>query len=741
MNQKHISFPIWYYLLPLLIGIITVLVYMPSWHYAFQFDDILNIKKHFNLRHYTLFDLFFSGSRWISYWLNSIHFSIGRLDPFSYRVGNIIIHVINGMFVFLVLFYALSRIKKNNFFKRHDFSLALMTSMLFLLHPVQTQTVSYVIQGELEGLATLSSLAALYLFLLYANARTYGVRSIFILGMYLVAFLSCGTKEITIVLPFLLILMDWFFVAQGSWSQLKDRMWLHVSIFALIFGSYLYLLKPTFFYDLFGLKMAVKNNIGNVVTQSAVSKITPGYFFISQFKVIVHYLWIFLWPFSISVEYDWKLSEHIFALDCLAPLTLLLLLVVYIVYRLKKDAIQPLCFGALWFIICVAPRSSFMPSPELVADYKTYLASIGWLFIIAAIAIKLIEYGANHFKYPAKTYVYIPSLGALLLAVPLGYCTMQRNVVWRSELDFWGNIIQNAPGKARAYNNYGVALAQDHNKLVEAIPYFQKAIALDQHYSDPCNNLAVIYARTNDNAAAIEVLKKSLRINPHYPEGYNNLASILLDIKEYDQAKKALEQALKYRPHYGKALFNLGRVYAAQEDHETAWQYYKKCCMQADMDDESGFNVYAHTSFQLKKYDDAIYAYKKVLEFNPTNYPALFRLGNAYFHTNNFSDALHWYHKAAQQQPQDASILYNIAETYAKLGNVEKAATYYEKIQHEKMRLPHVPLRLAECYRMLGKQDQAQDILVAMQKDTRLPDAVKSAALVMLKELHDNHCV
>lgn len=734
MNQKQtpILHSVYYYIPPVILGIITTLVYMPSWHYAFQFDDVANIQKHFNLRHYTFFDLFFTGSRWISYWLNAVHYSIGKLDPFSYRVGNIIIHVTNGMLVFLIIFYALSRIKKATFFKQYCFSLALMTSALFLLHPVQTQTVSYVIQGELEGMATLFSLATIFMFLLYTNANTNISRSILVFCMYLTAFLSCGTKEITIVLPFLLALIDWCFVAQGSWIQFKQRAWLHLSIFSLIFTAYMYLLKPKFFYELFGLKMAVKNNKGNILTHHATSMITPGHFFISQFKVVLHYLWIFIWPFAISVEYDWKLSDSLFAIDCIVPLSILICISIYLFRWFKKDSIHPLCFGALWFIACIAPRSSFMPSAELLADYKTYLASVGWLFIIATAMIKAFEYSIKNIKHSPKIRLQIQTAFVLLLAMPLGYCTIQRNIVWSSGLEFWGDIIKNAPGKARAYNNYGVELAQNEDTLTDSIPYFQKAIAMDKYYSDPCNNLAVIYARTQKFDEAIEVFNKSLQITPNYPEGYNNLASIFIETKEYDKAKKALQRAIELRSHYGKAHYNLGRVYTAEGDHIAAWECYKKACMQGDLDTEAGFSLYAQSSFALQKFDDAICGYKKVVELNPNNYVALFRLGNSYYHTNRFTDALAWYQKAAQKQPHDSKVLFNIGETYAKLGQPEKAIGYYQKVQHETASIPQAGLRLAECYRSLGEHTKAQEILIAISKDTKTPDTIKFAALSMV---------
>ena len=319
----------WHYLAPFGLVLITVLSYLPSLHYAFQFDDIANITRYYNIRHHTFWNLFFTGSRWISYWLNAIHYSIGKFDTLSYRVGNLIIHNLNGLLVFYLFFTCLNNLKRPSFFKNNSFAIALLSCALFLLHPVQTQTVSYVIQGELEGMAALFSLGTIACFLNASAAISSGNYCLHLLLMLTLAAFACGTKEITIVLPFLLLLIDWFFVAQGSWREMKKRWWLHAIVFSIITTLYLYLLKPRFFYDLFGLKMAVKNNIGNIITNNPKSLITPTMFFLSQFKVILHYIGIFIWPFNISVEYDWMISRGFFALDCLVPLILLLIIASY----------------------------------------------------------------------------------------------------------------------------------------------------------------------------------------------------------------------------------------------------------------------------------------------------------------------------------------------------------------------------------------------------------------------------
>jgi len=450
--EQRKTYSLWFYIIPpVFLATLTAFFYKSSLHYAFQFDDVANITKHFSIRHQTLGRLFLKSTRWISYWLNSIHYSIGQFDPFSYRVGNVIIHTTNGLLIFFILFLALKNLKQKNFFSDNAFPVSFFTAILFLLHPVQTQTVSYVIQGQLEGLAALTTLSMILCFFTLTQAKHTATKYFFTLCLFAFGVLSCGTKEIAIISPALILLFDWFFIAQGEWSSLKKRMYLHAALFLFIFSMYLYFLKPAFFTSILGMKKVAHNNIGNVITQNPKDVITPVMFFRSQFKVIVHYLWMFIWPFNISVEYDWVISKGILHPDSFFPLLALVGIGSAIVKLLKKNSTHLVGFGALWFALCIAPRSSIIPSPELLVDYKTYLASLGWLFILASAGVWFI-----HYLLRAQTF--LPAIlspkrhgmhvAGFMIAMTLGFMTINRNTVWRSGLDFWGNIIKKCSGKS-----------------------------------------------------------------------------------------------------------------------------------------------------------------------------------------------------------------------------------------------------------------------------------------------------
>lgn len=711
----------WQYIMPpIFLPLFAALWYYPSLHYAFQFDDLANILKFFDIRHKTFGELFLSSTRWISSYLNTIYYKIGKFDPFAYRIGNVLEHCLSGVLLFFVLFLALKRCDQKTFFGKYAWAISFFTAALFLLHPVQTQTVTYVIQGQLEGLAGLFVLAIACLFMVSCTVHGL-IRYVCLMLMCIVAFLSLGTKEIAIVSPLLVLLLDWFFVAQGNWQSLKQRWWVHALLAIIVFGTYFYLVKPHYFFSLFTRE--IKNNIGNVLTDNPTIKITMSNYALSQFKVIIHYMTIFIWPFSISVDYDWKIVKGFFAIDSFVPFIILLSLGIWILYRLRKNKIDVIAAAFLWFFIAILPRSSIVPSTELLADYKTYLASIGILFLIVCGSIGVVTYCTQN-KYMQWF------IGGVVLVV-FGFLTYQRNLVWQSSCNFWENVIQNAPHRARAHNNYGVALSEkgEHAKAIES---FKIAIRMDRNYSDPCNNIAVAYAALGKVDEAIAAIRMGLRINPYYPEGYNNLASFLMHKKEYEQAEEMLYVAIKLRPHYGKAYFNLGRLYLENGKKEQAYESFKQCCTKADFDTEIGFNAYGSVCVQLGKYDEAIHAYKSALACKPGLVEVQLNLANACFMSKRYQKAHDIYAHLYKNNPRDYKALFNLAESCFALGQFQRALGHYTTARTLNPHAPQPLIRSAACYKMLGDYAQART-LVEQVLASEAPAELKAKARELLQ--------
>ncbi len=785
----------WYKIIPpFLLTIITTAFYYPSLNYPFQFDDLANITKNFEIRLLKPPVRIFSG-RWLGETLNRINYSIGKFDPFYYRSFNLIIHLLTGLTLFYLVFKLCKNLKQSSILYKNSIFTAFITSGIFLLHPVQTQAISYVVQARLEGLAGLFGLLSVLLFIQYCQSKRLISKTIFLVLLLINGFLSCGTKEIIIVSPLLLIITDWFIISEQSWQAFKKRIFIHVLFSLVVFGTFAYFLSLKWFTHFLSLQHTTPNNTGNILTKSANDLIKPYDYFISEFKVILHYLIIYIWPFNLSVEYDWKLSSSIFAPDSFFPLLILLGIAAFIIRNTIKKQYGPLNFGLLWFFIAIAPRSSIVPSPELICDYKAYLPSVGWIFVLSAGLVYLINFVTIKYKkklpeiisfcfilsaiaysvvigiivwqtnYNMKSFIamlfIIPitivylvyyilknrqinysarnlMLFSMLFLIPLGYGTVTRNIVWSSTVEFWSDIVNKAPLKARGHNNYGVGLSES-GRVLEAIKHYKEAIRLDGDYCDPYSNLAVAYSLTGKTDQAIQALKQALKLRPNYPEAYNNLGSFLLQKKDYKGAEQCFNLAIQLRPWYGKAHLNLGRLFLEKNEKDKAWE----CAINAtkgDLDNDMGFMALGEVAIKLQKYSEAIKALKQAIALGANNPKVLFNIANAYYMEKQYDTAIQYYKHLQQVVPNNPHYLYNLGEAYFITGNFAAALETFKQAKELPNAVPQTHIRIANCCEKLGDKNTAVQYLT-MLKQAESPDWFKKNIETELERLNEEHKV
>lgn len=716
---------------PFIIILTTIATYWPTINNPFLFDDAHSILKFYNIRNLTLKQLFFGSTRWISFWLNTVFYSLGKFDPFYYRLFNITIHISSGLILFYLLMLLLQK-SNSEFVNKNSFAISITSMTLFLLHPVQTQTISYAVQGQLEGLATFFLLFTSLMYVLASESQTKIYKYFFYTTTITSAFFATGTKEIAIVTPAILFLIEWFFISKEKFYNFKFKLPFFIILSSIVFGCYLYLMKPSFFYSIFGLQYKAYNNIGNILTEKASEPISAGHFFISQFKVILHYIGIFLWPFNISVDYDWKLVESFTSLDCWIPFLILMLTITTTLIFWIKQRLNVYVFAFLWFLIAIAPRSSFIPSSELMADYKTYPTSIGIVLILALIFVwsvnKLIE------KIQTNSN-YTKILSFLFLIIFLSAATYSRNLVWKTGENFWSDIIKKAPNKARGYNNYAIELInkKDYNN---AITYLKKAIRLEPYtYPDPYTNLANTYAITNQLDKATVTIKKSLEINPYQPDAYNSLGVFLLEKQDYENAKKALASAIQILPHFGKPYFNLARVQKAQGNIEGAYKAIKYAAEKTDLDnDPIAWEPYYDICMELKKYGEALVAATQLYTMNPS-VNNLFKIGVTQFYNTNYEKAAEVFEEILKHDPINNQVYCNIIECYIKIQKPDLAHQKIKEMHSKGITYIGVEVHEAQILSYFGKKQEAKNKLVNFLQQKNLPPAVKEVAKKTIEKL------
>ena len=701
----------------LVLIILTLLFYWPSLNYEFVFDDVNIIKKFFHIRTWGIKDLFFNTSRWISVWLNTFCFSLGGFNPFWYRFFNLCFHISTGIILLNLFYRLLNGLKKESFFKNYAAEIAFLLAAAFLLHPVQTQTVTYAVQGQLEGLAALFTSLILLFYFLASKAEEHK-KYFFYSATIMATILSTGTKEIAIVAPTLVMLMDWFFIAQGSRKDFKTRMPFMLVLSFTSFAFYCWLLKPTLIFKAIGLQLDAPNNIGNIVTETASESISPLSYMKSQFKVTLHYLFIYIWPFNISADYDWKICSNFFSLNCLIPFSILMSIIVLIFYRLKKDKTDLVSFGLIWFLICNAPRSTIIASSELVADYKAYIPAIGWLFLLSCGMIYLSK---DWLKKNTLRYYLV------LFAIILGSGSYLRNLVWSSPVIFWQDVVSKGPNKARSLNNLGVEL-NNAKRWDEAIPLFEQAIKIDSRYWDPYENLAASLAVIGDVDKAIEVGEKSLKINPYSKEAYSNLGSFYIFKNQFQKAEKYLLKSVSFDAKYGKSYYNLGRLYLEQNDPNRAWQNYRKACREADLDhDIAALLPYAGLSVDLEKWDDAIWAIKRILKLQPNHQDSIehhFNLGNCYTNKKDYNSGIQIFKNHTEKYPEDYRAWCNLSELYLTTGQVDAAGEVLKKASRLH-RYPGIEYQQAKYLLAKGDKAAAKKTLEAVLNSNPAPEIMR----------------
>ncbi len=717
--------------IPLLIGFMTILVYYSSLFYGFIFDDFPTIIQYFHIRVFDPVGMFFANTRWISRILNQFTYHYWQTDPFAYRVIDLGMHIAIGLMIFYTLLSLLSRFTRNEFVQKNAYLISLLTAGLFLLHPVQTQTATYITQMRLEGLVALFAFFVIATFVASVHCEQANRRTMWLIISYLGTSFAAGTKEIIVVLPMLLVLVDWFFIAQGDWEKFKTRLWIHAGYFAVLFGTLAYMgIRPGYVAHLVGTPL--RNNRGNILTGNPDVYISTFSYLISQFKVMLHYMLIFVWPFRISFDYDMRLAKSLLSIDVIAPAAILLSLTWWTFKRWVQDKADLWAFAFAWFLIAMLPRTSIFPSTELICDYKTYLASFGAMFALAVVFARGIEFILNMVKGSDMTFnkhITQVSVGLLMLSC-IGFASNQQNKVWSSDLNFWQAAVDNAPTKARGHNNLATAM-YEKGDLDGALKEFDKAIECDGNYGEPHVNLASIYQMKGDFETALKHYARAMDIGEGHPEMFHNLGILHLTQQNNDTAAECFRQALELKPYYSSAHKHLGKVYQLQGKRDEALKSYESALAGDQPDDEAHY-LKGTLHIEAGNFTSALESFEKI---NRNYLDTEFQLGCAHYGLARYNQARGCFQKSYEKEPSNLVYTHNYAQTLLNCKDYAQALPLFEKCLKSTQpgELPYLPLHIAKCQFYVGQKDEAAKALNALAKSA--PEEVRNDAKLLMQEI------
>jgi len=299
----------------LFLTLLASLIYSNTFSASFQFDDNYNIVDHSWIKNLSnLLD--FSGSRYVGYLSFALNYHFGQLHVFGYHLVNLLIHITNG---FLVYFFVLLLLRipspHPSRLTPHASGIALVTALLFVAHPIQTQAVTYIVQ-RFTSLATLFYLLAVVLYLKWRLAVPESRhRSLYYAGALLSTVLAMKTKEIAFTLPFMLILIEAVFF--GSFTR---KQWIALIPFLLTLA-------------IIPISRAGAIGEGERFARETI-EISRLDYLLTQFRVILTYLRLLIFPVHQNLDYDYPISHSLWEPKVLFSFLFLLVLFTFSLYLL-----------------------------------------------------------------------------------------------------------------------------------------------------------------------------------------------------------------------------------------------------------------------------------------------------------------------------------------------------------------------------------------------------------------------
>ena len=464
----------------------------------------------------------------------------------GYRLFNLVVHLLTGALIFLVLRRGMRERAVPSDWRVIADPIAAIVTMLWLLHPIQSEVINYVVQRS-EALASF-----FYLATLYASQRAWDAKPSSMVRWYVVSVLACTlgmlSKEVVISAPLAVMLYDRAF-RLSSWRALlrpgNGR--------GFLYGTLWIACCATFFFVAFGARgRAAALNEG-------VS--WYGYLY-TQCWAILHYLRLIVWPNALSPDYGFRTIHGMQGVPGLVVLTIFAVATLAAWTRVERFGWFAF-LGSMFFIV-LAPSSSVVPVVlEVAAERRIYLA--------LAVVLILIVVGAEQVRRHAAPQLPRPWIvaGIAGLAVVLTATTAMRSNAYTSPEMLWRGATRAVPTNSRAFEQLGLALlALQTPKTAAAESAFVKALAIDSSCQSGCLQYGTLLSKEGRFAEAIPFLARQAAQGAG--TRYNMLASRLLALDmmrlgDYAGAIPHLEQVVQVDPtmsHFvalGVAYLSAGR--------------------------------------------------------------------------------------------------------------------------------------------------------------------------------------
>jgi len=520
-------------LLPgILIVLAGLLAYANSFSAAFVFDDKNHILTNPRIQHlWPLTKILSHTNRPVVDLTLALNYAVGQSNPLGYHVFNLLIHLTSALVLFALLCRTFQNVRTPERIRTHGHGLALAATLLWTVHPLLTQSVTYIIQRA-ESLMGL-----FYLLTVYAISRTAATNGKIIWQMAAVVFcaIGMGCKEVMATAPVIVLLYDRIFLATSFRSLFKKR--------GLVYLGFLLCWVLLFF-------IATTKRSNPVVAGLQIEGLTPWNYGLTQLGVITHYLRLVFWPQPLCFDYfTWPLAR---AITAVLPQGLFIAtLLTATLLSLRRHAFWG--FWGIWFFAILSVTSSVFPIGDLVFEHRMYLPSIAPIVLAICSGKYLLEY----FVKENKARQLVGHTLLITLVVLLAGLTIRRNQVYQNEFTLWQDVLNQWPQNDRAHMSVGNNYFQQGD-LERAKTAYETAIKSNPSYDKPYYALATVYFQKNDLAGTRDNLRQALAINPNLVEANYLMGLTYLKDQQPQEARTFFARCVAAVPTFSQAHYQLG---------------------------------------------------------------------------------------------------------------------------------------------------------------------------------------
>ncbi|MEK7154179.1 MAG: tetratricopeptide repeat protein [Patescibacteria group bacterium] len=516
--------------------------------HSFSWDNIKFLFSHDTLAGIGLRSNYFRPFLFLTFAFN---YMIDGIKPMAYHLTSNIIHVLNAVLIFLIV---------EKFIRKKR--VALLASLLFLIHPLQTEAVAYV-SGRGDPLSVFFMLLALWIFTVFRDKNLFLGYSLSSVSMIL----GILSRETAFLFPIYFIIFSVAFLQKDRFLPALKKSIIQAWPYWVI----------SFTYGILRLTVLNFQNTLNFYQQSNFYTEHLSYRIYTFFHSLVVYFKLIFIPAGLHMERDIVVNSAMWQWPVWLGILIILGLIFLLFYLYRKGSnslnakpytLNPFSvwfFAWGFFFVNLAPTSGIFPINALIYEHWLYFSLFGF-FVLAAFYIdKLVD----HLKLNSRVLFaafYLFFAGYLIF---LSVQSVRRNIIWGKTEEFYKNILQYESQNVRALNNLAMYYSEQ-GKIKEAEDLYWRAVDANNNVPAPYYNLGNILRDRGDIAGALELYKKSIEHDHNFVYGYMNIAVIYADQGNLAGAIEMLEKVKELKPNDARVYYNLGLLYLAEKNNDLA---------------------------------------------------------------------------------------------------------------------------------------------------------------------------